>query len=223
MVVDPNNGEILAMASVPSFDPNTFIPSIKAKDWEELRKAEADPLINRAVSAFPPGLDLQARDGAGRAAQGSGNARSIAAAGSAMAIISSSAGLRKKAARHGTLGLSDAIKVSCNSYFYQFGNAAGIDAIDETGETLGLGKATGVEITGRTAGRFCPGPEWMRIHYPSERWTSAYTANVSIGQGYDLVSPLQLAMVYATVANGGVSYQPRLVQSVVDAGRQTGC
>ncbi len=62
-----------------------------------------------------------------------------------------------------------------------------------------------------------PGPEWMRIHYPRERWTSAYTANVSIGQGFDLVSPLQLAMVYATVANGGISYYPRLVQSVVDA------
>ena len=54
-----------------------------------------------------------------------------------------------------------------------------------------------------------PGPDWMQIHYPRERWSSAYTANVSIGQGYDLVTPLQLAMVYATVANGGVSYYPR--------------
>ncbi len=60
-----------------------------------------------------------------------------------------------------------------------------------------------------------PGPEWMRITYPREKWTSAYTANVSIGQGYDLVSPLQLAMVYSTVANGGVSYYPRLVKNVV--------
>ena len=117
---------------------------------------------------------------------------------------------------HGVVGLADAIKVSCNSFFYQMGNAAGINAIDETGETLGLGKATGVEITGEQPG-VLPGPDWMRINYPNERWTSAYTANVSIGQGYDLVSPLQLAMVYATVANGGVAYYPRLVQNVVDA------
>jgi penicillin-binding protein 2 len=106
--------------------------------------------------------------------------------------------------------------VSCNSFFYQFGNAAGINAIDDTGETLGLGKASGIEITGEQPG-VLPGPDWMRINYPREKWTSAYTANVSIGQGYDLVSPLQLAMVYATVANGGVSYYPRLVQNVVDA------
>ena len=71
VVVDPNNGDILAMASVPSFNPNTFIPSIKAKDWEELKKAPADPLISRAVSAFPPGFDLQTRNRTGRVAQGS--------------------------------------------------------------------------------------------------------------------------------------------------------
>ncbi len=82
------------------------------------------------------------------------------------------------------------------------------------GETLGLGKASGIEITGEQPG-VLPGPDWMRINYPREKWTSAYTANVSIGQGYDLVSPLQLAMVYATVANGGVSYFPRLIKDVV--------
>jgi penicillin-binding protein 2 len=114
------------------------------------------------------------------------------------------------------LGVPDAIKVSCNSFFYQFGNAAGIDAIDETGESLGLGQSSGIEITSESPG-VLPGPEWMKIHYPRERWSSAYTANVSIGQGYDLVTPLQLAMVYATVANGGVSYYPKLVYSVTDA------
>ena len=62
-----------------------------------------------------------------------------------------------------------------------------------------------------------PGPDWMHVNYPREKWTSAYTANVSIGQGYDLVSPLQMAMVYATVANGGVAYYPRLVKDVTDA------
>src|SRR5204862_374083 len=106
----------------------------------------------------------------------------------------------EKGGSHGTLGVSDAIKVSCNSFFYQFGNAAGIEAIDDTGDSLGLGKASGIEITSESPG-VLPGPDWMRIHYPRERWSQAYTANVSIGQGYDLVTPLQLAMVYATVAS----------------------
>jgi penicillin-binding protein 2 len=86
--------------------------------------------------------------------------------------------------------LTDAIKVSCDSFFYQFGNAAGIDAIDQTGNALGLGKETGIHLTGEQPG-IMPGPEWMAIHYPRERWSQAYTANVSIGQGYVLASPLQ--------------------------------
>ncbi len=133
-----------------------------------------------------------------------------------MATIFSTATLRTKGGTHGQLGLAEAIKVSCNSYFYQMGNAAGINAIDHIGEALGLGEATGVEVTGEQPG-VLPGPDWMRIHYPRERWTSAYTANVSIGQGYVLVSPLQMAMVYAALANGGIAYQPRLVKSVVGA------
>src|SRR5437762_2945838 len=100
-------------------------------------------------------------------------------------------------------------------FFDQFGNAAGIDAIDQTGNALGLGKESGIHLTGEQPG-IMPGPEWMAIHYPRERWSQAYTANVSIGQGYVLASPLQMAMAYATVANGGVSYYPRLVSKVLN-------
>ena len=216
VVVDPNNGDILAMATVPSFNPNTFIPSIKAKDWDELRKAPADPLINRAVSAFPPGSTFKLLTALAGLRKGLGNARYDCGGGVAYGDHFFKCHIADKGGTHGTLGLNDAIKVSCNSYFYQLGNAAGINAIDDTCDTLGLGKATGVEITGEQPG-VLPGPDWMRIHYPNERWTSAYTANVSIGQGYVLVSPLQMAMVYAALANGGVAYQPRLVKSVVGA------
>lgn len=216
VVVDPNNGNILAMVSVPSFDPNTFIPSIKAKDWEALRKDEANPLINRAVSAFPPGSTFKLVTTLAGLRKGLATQRYSCGGGVSYGDHFFRCWIGEKGGSHGTLGLTDAIKVSCNSFFYQFGNAAGIDAIDETGEALGLGQASGVEITNESPG-VLPGPDWMRIHYPRERWSSAYTANVSIGQGYDLVTPLQLAMVYATVANGGVSYYPRLVQSVTDA------
>ncbi|HEV3409874.1 MAG TPA: penicillin-binding protein 2 [Chthoniobacterales bacterium] len=215
VVVDPNNGHILAMASVPSFDPNKFIPSIKAKDWEALRKAEADPLINRAVSAFPPGSTFKLVTALAGLRKGLANAKYSCGGGVGYGDHFFHCWVAEKGYTHGTLGMADAIKVSCNSYFYQLGNAAGINAIVDTGETLGLGKVSGVEITSEQPG-VMPGPDWMRIHYPNERWTSAYTANVSIGQGYDLVSPLQLAMVYATVANGGISYFPRLVANIVD-------
>jgi penicillin-binding protein 2 len=216
VVVDPNNGNILAMVSVPSFDPNTFIPSIKAKDWETLRKDEANPLINRAVSAFPPGSTFKLVTSLAGLRKGMASQHYNCGGGVSYGDHFFHCWIGEKGGSHGTIGLSDAIKVSCNSFFYQFGNAAGIDAIDETGESLGLGQSSGVEITNESPG-VLPGPDWMRIHYPRERWSSAYTANVSIGQGYDLVTPMQLAMVYATVANGGVSYYPKLVQSVTGA------
>ena len=216
VVVDPNNGNILAIASVPSFDPNKFIPSIKAKDWDALRKNEANPLVNRAVSAFPPGSTFKLVTALAGLRKGLANAKYPCGGGVGYGDHFFRCHIAEKGRTHGTIGLAEALKVSCNSYFYQMGNAAGIAAIDNTGQTLGLGKATGIETTGEQAG-VLPSPDWMRIHYPNERWSSAYTANVSIGQGYVLVSPLQLAMVYAAVANGGISYQPRLVQDVVSA------
>src|SRR5205085_1887394 len=123
--------------------------------------------------------------------------------------------ISEKGGAHGTLGLTEAIKVSCDSFFYQYGNAAGIEQIDTTGDLLGLGKPSNLPLTGEQGG-VMPGPEWMQIHYPRERWSQAYTANVSIGQGYDLCSPLQMAMAYATVANGGISYYPRLIDKVLN-------
>jgi len=135
VVVDPNNGEVLAMASVPSFDPNKFIPSISAHDWQTIKDAEADPLTNRATGAYAPGSTYK--------------------------IITALAGLTKNLAKarfscyggvsygntymhcwgvHGNQDLVEAIRHSCDAYFYQFGNAAGIDAIDSVGKTLGLGQ-----------------------------------------------------------------------------------
>ena len=215
VVVDPNNGNILAMVSVPSFDPNTFVPSIKAKDWEVLRKDEANPLINRAISAFPPGSTFKIVTSLAGLRKQLANARYNCSGGVTYGDHYFHCWIAEKGGGHGTIGLSDAIKVSCDSFFYQYGNAAGIDSIDATGDMLGLGKESGIHLTGEQAG-VMPGPEWMSIHSPREKWSQAYTANVSIGQGYDLCSPLQMAMAYATVANGGISYYPRLVDKVLN-------
>lgn len=213
VVVDPNTGDILAMASVPSFDPNSFIPSIPDAAWRQLIDDPAAPLVNRALAAFPPGSTFKAVTSLAGATRGLAN-RTFTCTGGV--TYGNHYFKCWKASGHGTLHLSDAIKVSCNAFFYQYGNAAGIDAIDAVGSLLGLGQAPDLGLNGEDAG-ILPGPEWLRMHSPRERWSDAQTANVSIGQGYDLVSPLQLAMVYASIANGGTVYYPRLVDRVASA------
>src|SRR5438128_2492857 len=216
VVVDPHNGNILVMVSVLSFDPNTFIPSIKAKDWKALQKDEGDPLVNRAISALPPGSTFKLITSlAGlRGTKNLANARYSCGGGVSYGDHFFQCWVAEKHYTHGNIGLVDAIKVSCDSFFYQYGNAAGIQSIDHIGKMLGIGEESGLQLSGEQTGNM-PGPEWMQIHHPQERWSQAQTANVSIGQGYTLVSPLQLAMAYATIANGGVCYYPRLVDRVL--------
>lgn len=216
VVVDPNNGNVLAMASVPSFDPNTFIPSIKAKDWKALQKDEGDPLVNRAISALPPGSTFKLITSlAGlRSTKNLAGAKYSCGGGVSYGDHFFQCWVAEKHYTHGTIGLADAIKVSCDSFFYQYGNAAGIQSIDVVGKMLGIGEESRLQLTGEQSGNM-PGPEWMQIHHPQERWSQAQTANVSIGQGYTLVSPLQLAMAYVAIANGGICYYPRLVDRVL--------
>jgi penicillin-binding protein 2 len=212
-VVDPNNGQILAMASVPSYDPNKFIPAISARDWAELKDADADPLTNRAISAFAPGSTYKI-------------ATSLAGLtrGLAKAVFTCNGGVTygnkymrcwiqsEHGGSHGPQTLTEAIKNSCDAFFYQYGNAAGIEAIDAVGKTLGLGEASGIELTNEATG-ILPSPEWLKSNH-NQRWSQGQTANSAIGQGYVLATPLQMAMIAATVANGGVSYQPSLVYQI---------
>ncbi len=216
VVVDPNNGNVLAMATVPSFDPNTFIPSIKAKDWKALQKDEGDPLINRAISCLPPGSTFKLITSlAGlRGTKNLANSHYSCGGGVSYGDHFFRCWVAEKHYTHGNIGLADALKVSCDSFFYQYGNAAGIQSIDHIGKMLGMGEESGLHLSGEQTGNM-PGPEWMQIHHPQERWSQAQTANVSIGQGYTLVSPLQLAMAYVAIANGGICYYPRLVDKVL--------
>ena len=213
VVLDPNNGQILAMASVPSYDPNKFIPAISARDWAALKDADADPLTNRAISAFAPGSTYKIATSL--AGLTKGLAKSVYTCNGGVTYgntymrcwIQSEHG-----GTHGPQTLTEAIKNSCDAFFYQYGNAAGIDAIDAVGKTLGLGEATGIELTNEASG-ILPSPTWLRSSH-DERWSQGQTANASIGQGYVLATPLQMAMVAATVANDGVSYQPSLVHQI---------
>lgn len=213
VVVNPQNGDILAMASVPSYDPNVFIPSIAALDWNELTKDETNPLLNRAISAYAPGSTYKIPISLAGLRAGVGGRTFNCSGGVTYGNKFMKCWIFGKGA-HGTLGLSDAIKYSCNAFFYQFGNAAGIDQIVATGNMLGLGQKSGIPLSGEAPG-VLPGPEWLARANPRARWSSGLTANTAIGQGDVLASPLQMSMVASAVANGGTVYYPRLIDRIV--------
>ncbi len=216
VVVDPRSGDILAMVSVPSFDPNTFIPFIRPDDWRKLLEDPTDPLLNRALLPYAPGSTYKIPIALAGLLNGLGERTSFHCSGS---VSYGSRPMRcwiaERGGAHGTLGLIEAIKRSCNTYFYQYGNAAQIESIRIIGEALGLGVSSGLGFEGEKAG-VLPHPEWLAIHHPRERWSSGFTANTSIGQGYVEATPLQMAMVTATVASGGLSFYPRIIDRVVD-------
>jgi penicillin-binding protein 2 len=213
VVVDPNNGQILAMASVPSYDPNTFIPAISAKEWAALKDADADPLTNRAISAYAPGSTYKIATSLAGLTKGLAKAVYTCNGGVTYGNTYMRCWIQSEhGGSHGPQTLTEAIKNSCDAFFYQYGNAAGIDAIDAVGKTLGLGEASGIELTNEASG-ILPSPTWLRTMH-NERWSQGTTANSSIGQGYVLATPLQMAMIAATVANGGISYQPSLIHQI---------
>lgn len=217
VVVNPENGDVLAMASVPSYDPNSFIPAISSADWSALTKDPTDPLVNRALGAYAPGSTYKIIASLAGIRAGIENRRFNCGGGVQYGDKFMACWIgTQKGGSHGMLDLENAIRVSCNGFFYQFGNAAGIDQIDAVGNMLGLGQKTGISLTGEAPG-ILPGPEWMATARPRERWSSGQTANVSIGQGYVLATPLQMAMVAAAVANRGSAYYPRLVDKVIAA------
>ena len=217
VVLDPNSGEILAMASVPSFDPNQFVPSISKADWEKLAKDQTDPLMNRAINAYAPGSTFKLCTALAGLRAGVGGKEFDCSGGVQYGdkfmkcwVLTA----KPQKPPHGHQDLSEAIKNSCNAYFFQYGNAAGIDQIDAVGGMLGLGKKTDLPLNNVASG-ILPGPSWLAQNYPREHWSPGHTANVSIGQGYVLATPLQMAMVAMAVANSGTVDQPRLIDKVV--------
>jgi penicillin-binding protein 2 len=215
-LIEVSSGEVFALASVPSYDPNKFIPSISQADWDALNENKTNPLMNRAVRGFTPGstfkipisfagclagIQMNAYNCSGSVTYGTNSMQCWIQ--------------RQGGGSHGTLHLSDAIMKSCNCFFYKYGNDAKISRITEIGRMLGVGEKTGIELDDESGG-ILPNPEWLRANSPNERWSDGYTANVSIGQGSVLATPLQMASVTATVANGGKSWKPHLLKRVMD-------
>jgi penicillin-binding protein 2 len=224
VVMDPRNGDVLALASFPNYDPNTFIPKIKSADWDKLNNDETTPLYNRALHGFEPGSTYKIMVALAGLQSGHVTANTDIDCPSAIQI-DDHLFHNSDRAPGGTMSLVNAIKVSSDVFFYQYGIKAGIDAIDAMGARAGFGHKWGLLGDADEDAGILPGPGWMKEPDVAARllrthnintWTNAQTANTAIGQGYVLVTPLQLATFLCSVANGGTVYQPRLYSKVVD-------
>ena len=217
VVVDPNNGDVLAMASAPSYDANMFA-SITDAQLHDLKEDKTTPLLSRCFNCYPPGSTYKEVTALAILRSGISPYKKWNCTGGA------TYGKRrmKCTGSHGPLDMWGAIKKSCNSYFYQISNSMGESPrdgfanIEAVGEALGLGMTSGLPISGEDPG-VLPGPKYYTAKgLISEIDSSGQLANTAIGQGKVIASPLQIAMVTATMANGGKCYAPRLVSRVVD-------
>jgi penicillin-binding protein 2 len=216
VIMDVNTGEVLAMASVPDYDPNAFIPSISRARLEAYgANKQLAPLSNRAISAYAPGSTMKVPTAIAGALRGMAG-RSFSCEGF-VRYGKHPVGCwlwNKSRGRHGTLTLSKALQQSCNPYFNKLANTIGWQAMFEGCQMVGLGRATGIELPGEKPGILPGSPAWRSAN-PGAVMTPALTAFVSIGQGDMMATPLQLCAMTACVANGGKYYQPRIVRKAV--------
>jgi len=207
--LDPWTGEVLAMASSPAFEPNLFARRFPAEAWNKLLSDPLKPLQNRAsLSSYSPGSTFKIVVAAAALADKVVTpATTIFCPG--YAVIYGHRFHCWKAGGHGSVNLEDAIVHSCNVYFYQVGKMLGIEAIARFARRLGLGEPTGIDLLREAAG-LIPTPRWKE-ETRGQPWYAGETISVAIGQGPLNVTPLQMARMAATLANGGRKVTPHLV------------
>jgi len=215
VVLDPRNGEVLALASFPTFDPNAFINRFTPEEWMTLVNSPEFPLENRAIrglyapgSVFKPAVALGALD------SGAVSEWTKFYCSGAVRIYGHPFSCWFRGG-HGTVNLYSGIQHSCNVYFYQVGKRMGIETISAYARMLGLGRKTGIDLPGEKPG-LVPDPEWKR-RIRGEPWYPGETISVSIGQGQLLVTPLQVACYTALIANRGRRVTPHLSQQVLSS------
>ncbi|MGH8672151.1 MAG: penicillin-binding protein 2, partial [Burkholderiales bacterium] len=216
VAIDPKSGETLAFLSKPGFDPNPFVDGIDNADWDALINDPDRPLNNRALrGVYPPGSTI--KPFMALAALESGKRRPADAIQDPgfFSLPGSSHRYRDwKVGGHGYVDMHRSIVVSCDSYYYRLALDLGIDYIHRFMTSLGLGRKTGIDIEGEAAG-LMPSPAWKQKRF-KQPWYAGETVISGIGQGYTLVTPLQLAFAVALLANNGSAYLPRLVRKFRD-------
>ena len=209
VALDPRNGQVLVMASSPKFDPTIFANGLSTEEWKALNDPVLTPLVNKAIQGqYAPGSTFKIVMAAAGLSEHVINEHSTFFCNGAMKL-----GRRRfrcwKRGGHGQTDLYKAIVQSCDVYFYNVGLKLGVDRISRYAFGFGFGKKTAIDLTGEKPGRV-PTRKWKYKRF-REAWQKGETLNYSIGQGFLLVTPLQLSMMISAVANGGTLYRPEYI------------
>ena len=212
IAIDPRNGAIKALVSRPGFNPNLFVNGISSKDWQAINDNPFDPMSNKVISGeYPPGSTFKIVTGSAALETGKVTPQEmIFDSGKHWLIPMGNA----EGEALGWLNFHKALAASDNVYFYEMGNRVGIDALKKYAALFGFGKTTGIDLFGETEG-IIASPEYkMKVF--DEDWYLGDTFNAAIGQGFNLATPIQLAVMLSAVANNGDIYRPHLVDKIVN-------
>ncbi len=208
IVMNPRDGRIYAMVSNPSFDPNVLTFRFQREGWQEIRNRSGNPMLNRATQGrYPPGSTFKPVMALSALSHGVPRTKRYSCSGSLE--VGGRPFLCWLETGHGSLTLVDAIAHSCNVYFYQTGLQLGIHNILETANQFKLGERTGIDIPGENPG-FLPDPEWKRMK-TGNAWFPGDTVNLSIGQGYLLTTPIEVASFTSAIATDGQLIRPHFL------------
>jgi penicillin-binding protein 2 len=214
VVLDPRTGEVLSLVSLPAYDPNHFASGIDRDRWTALNTDRLRPLQNRAIQGrYSPGSTFKIVLAAAALEEGliTPDFKVFCRGGAVFYGRFFQCHLK---GGHGSVDLRHAIEKSCNVYFYTLGNMLGIDRIHKWATALGLGETSGIDLPHEIEG-IVPSTEWKRRR-TGEKWYAGETISVAIGQGQLSVTPISLAVMISTIANGGVRHVPHLVKAVND-------
>ncbi len=215
VAIDPKNGAVLAMVSHPTFDPNIFSKQkLSQKDWESVQGSE-HPLVNRAISAFPPASTFKIVTTTAGLESGQFSPNTVLQTYGSLTIGGTRFGEWNHAG-FGPLGFVGAMQWSSDTFFYQVGKRVGGSKLIEWTRKYGFGQKTGFEFTSEEAKGLVPDDKWKRKAWKIP-WTVGDTVNMSIGQGALQTTPLQVAVMFAVPANGGYRVQPHILKDNEDA------
>ena len=220
VALDPWSGEILALVSAPSFDPNLFAVGMTTAQYSDLRDNPDRPLFNRAVSGtYPPGSTIKPMLALAALETGATNLTHKSVCMGYFTLPNSEHRYRDwKPGGHGAVDIHDAIEQSCDVYFYEISQEIGIDNMHDYLTRFGLGSETHLDIKGENPG-LVPSRQWKRENFAdrdNQRWYHGETVIASIGQGFMLATPLQLAAAVGAIATRGIRYEPHLVAAIED-------
>ena len=213
VALDPNTGAILAMVSRPTFNPNLFSTGISYKDWREINENPFHPMDNKAISGeYPPGSTFKIVTAATALETGKVTPEELYYDRGYHPLVPEKGNDEGKAL--GSINLKTALAKSDNVYFYEMGLRTGIDKLEEYSRKFGFGSLTGINLDGESEGLVASRDYKRRVF--DEDWYLAETFDATIGQGFQLATPIQLAIATASVANGGIRYRPYLIEKILD-------